>query len=89
MINALIFLRAPWRDGFLFQRGLLAARRRGRQSAALITVPFEDWLARPLEEVRGELRIAPLANAHPDGLMRGSQDDWSILPVTALAGDPR
>ena len=89
VVSLLLLLRAPRQNRFFFHRGLLAARRRGRRSAPLISARFEELLARPLEAVRNELGIAPLAETHPEGLVMGSQEHWSIRPVAALPGTAR
>ena len=54
-----------------WQRYLLTAWRRGRRAARLDVVPWEDLLARPLDEVRAELRIERPEQAHPGGVVEG------------------
>ncbi len=51
---------------------LLRAFQRGRRSALLTAVPYEELLSRPLEEVRLRLSIVPSHEAHPDGIVVGS-----------------
>ncbi len=46
------------------------ADRRGKQSACLVAQRWEEWLPLPLERVRTRLLIPPLADAHPNGLLR-------------------
>ena len=61
---------APKREGFAFQRFVLQARRRGREAAVLCVQRYEELLPRPLEDVRRELGIRPLGEAHPEGVFR-------------------
>jgi ubiquinone biosynthesis protein COQ4 len=75
--------RGPMRGGFAFQRFLLAALRRGRRARLLLVQRYEDLLAQPLEEVQRALRIAPLAEAHPSGIFRASEDFRCFERVTA------
>jgi ubiquinone biosynthesis protein Coq4 len=44
------------------------ARERGRRADNLIVAPYEDLLPVPLDEVREQLRIAPIEQAHPAGI---------------------
>ena len=62
--------RAPFGGAFAFQRQLVAAWRRGRRSARLALLPYEELLPRSLASLRRELRIPPLYDAHPRGLVR-------------------
>lgn len=50
-------------------RYLYRAWKRGRGSAWLPAVPYEQLLPRPIEEVRQMLRIAPARAAHPHGVI--------------------
>ena len=65
---------------FYWQRYLFRAWRRGRRAALLTVVPYEELLARPLDDVRRELRIEPVEHTHPDGVLVGNR----IGEVTAL-----
>ncbi len=62
--------RAPWSGALAFQRQLVAAWRRGRQSQRLANVPYEELLSRSLASARRSLRIPALRDAHPRGLVR-------------------
>jgi ubiquinone biosynthesis protein COQ4 len=62
--------RAPWSGALAFQRQLVAAWRRGRRSARLALLPYEELLPRSLASVRRALGIPPLHDAHPHGLVR-------------------
>ena len=57
------------------QHYMFQAYRRGRGSACLVVQPWEQWLPLPLERVRARLRIAPLDEAHPRGLLRLVDDE--------------
>jgi len=60
-------LRLSW------PRYLHRAWVRGRRAELLTTVPWEDLLPRPLEEVRLRLRIEPARVAHPGGILTGDR----------------
>ncbi len=53
---------------FTWPRYLVAAWRRGRATPFLGTAPYEELLARPLEEARRHLGIPPVEEAHPTGI---------------------
>lgn len=65
-------LRLSW------PRYLHRAWIRGRRAALLTTVPWEDLLPRPLEEVRLRLRIEPALVAHPGGILTGDRDGAAV-----------
>jgi ubiquinone biosynthesis protein COQ4 len=65
-------LRLSW------PRYLHRAWLRGRRAALLTTVPWEDLLPRPLEEVRLRLRIEPARVAHPGGILTGDRDGAAV-----------
>ncbi len=85
VLNAALVLRGPRIRRLLFHRGLWAARRRGQKAARLTTVDYEACLGLPLEQVRRELKIAPLALAHPGGLLVGSLDNGSWVSAGGVA----
>jgi ubiquinone biosynthesis protein COQ4 len=62
----------PKSGGLAFQRFLAHAWRRGRRAAPLLHARWEALLARPVDTVRAELRIAPSAQSHPGGILAGS-----------------
>lgn len=51
------------------------AWRRGRRAVWLVPVPYEELLARPLDEVRASLAIDAPEHAHPRGILRGKRGD--------------
>jgi ubiquinone biosynthesis protein COQ4 len=53
-------------------RYLYRAWRRGRRTAWLPGVPYEQLLPRPLEVVRQSLRIQPARETHPQGIIVGN-----------------
>lgn len=60
----------------------IRARRRGARARIPFSYRWEDALARPLSEVRKELRVEPTAQAHPSGILRGGQKaPWSYGPA--------
>ena len=65
-------LIGPKTWSFVFERYLLQCYRRGRASD-LDFAPYEQWLALPLDEVRGRAGIIPPEIAHPAmGIVVGS-----------------
>jgi ubiquinone biosynthesis protein COQ4 len=52
---------------------LYKAWRRGRRAVWLVPVPYEELLARPLDEVRASLAIDAPEHAHPRGILRGKR----------------
>jgi ubiquinone biosynthesis protein COQ4 len=71
---------------FTWQRYLLRAWRRGRRAAMLPAVPYEELLARPLDEVRRLLHIEPPEVAHPEGIVVANRDDLLGEPAAAASG---
>ena len=69
--------------GPAFARFVREARRRGRETAPLLTQRYEELLPRPLEEVRRELQLPSLREAHPRGVFRASNDLSSLRRVAA------
>jgi len=49
----------------------LRAWRRGRRARWLVTLPYEELLALPLETVQVLAGLEPAARTHPSGLLRG------------------
>lgn len=74
---------APKRDAFSFQRFVVAAWRRGRSAAPLFIQRYEELLRRPLDEVRRELHITPIHDAHPGGLYHAQRDPRDVVRVAA------
>ena len=75
---------SPKREGFAFQRFALQALRRGRRAGPLLAQRYESLLRRPLADVRRELGIQPLHDAHPDGVFRaelGPRGDLVRVPA--------
>lgn len=70
------------REGFAFQRFLLEARRRGRLAAPLFVQRYEELLPRPLVQVRRELRIQSVREAHPGGIFRAAAGSFEARRVT-------
>jgi ubiquinone biosynthesis protein Coq4 len=62
-------VRGPkdWR--LSWQRYLARAWWRGRRARWLVTVPWEEWLGRPLVCVRRDLRVEAPELAHPGGVL--------------------
>ncbi len=50
-------------------RYLLRAWQRGRRTSMLSSVPYEELLKLPIEEVRNQLRVVPAEEAHPSGII--------------------
>jgi ubiquinone biosynthesis protein COQ4 len=75
--------RAPKSQGFAFQRFVLRAMHHGRRAAPLLSQHYEELLPRPLAEVRGELGILPIRDAHPGGLFRAGPNLRGIVRVAA------
>ena len=76
---ALILLVAavagPKSFSFWWQRYIWQAYRRGR-TAHLDFAPYEDWLALPLDQVRGAAGIVAPERAHPGyGILAANRDD--------------
>ena len=60
----------------------LRARRRGVRARIPLAYRWEQALARPLSEVRAELRVAPVEQAHPAGILSGGMEaPWSFGPA--------
>lgn len=70
-------LRLTW------PRYLVRAFRRGRRARPLATVPWEDWLVRPLACVRRDLNVEDPDVAHPGGVLTG--DRTVVLGATPAA----
>lgn len=60
--------------GFAMQRHMAQAWRRGRHTTCLVVQHWEELLPLPLPEVRARLEIAPIGDAHPQGLLRVVDD---------------
>ena len=58
-----------------WQRYLFRAWRRGRAATLLTAAPYEDLLPLPLEQVRRQLGITPVADAHPAGILVGNRGE--------------
>jgi ubiquinone biosynthesis protein COQ4 len=73
----------PKRQWLAFVRDLRRAYARGRASSVSTTVPWEELLALPIDEVRRRLGIAPLARVHPAGLWqpRADRGGWERVAV--------
>ena len=61
-------LKGSWANGFAFHRFLWRAWRSGRRAEALLALPYETLLSKPLEELRDRLAIARIADVHPRGM---------------------
>ena len=58
------------------------ARRRGARARLSLSFDWEAALARPLDELRRELRVMRCEDAHPSGILRGPADaPWSYGPA--------
>ena len=66
-------LTAPWWPNLWIHRFLRRAWLRGKRARIALSYRWEDALAKPLEAVRRELAIEPLASAHPKGILAGGQ----------------
>jgi ubiquinone biosynthesis protein COQ4 len=66
-------LTAPWWPDLWIQRFLRRAWLRGKRARIPLSYRWENALARPLDAVRRELAIEPLAIAHPRGVLAGGQ----------------
>ena len=77
--NLLLTLGAAfevWRQvGIAWLRYDLAAWRRGRHATWLPALPWEELLPLRLETVRARAGVAPTAETHPAGVLRGRGDD--------------
>ena len=61
-----------------------AARARGKAARISLSYGWEGALARPVERVREELRIAPSYVHHPDGVIRGDlRTAWAPAAVAS------
>jgi ubiquinone biosynthesis protein COQ4 len=58
-----------------WQRYLFKAWRRGRKGTRLTSVPYEELLALPLEEVRRQLGVQPADEAHANGILVGNRGE--------------
>lgn len=74
---------APKRDRFAFQRFVWKAHLRGRRAAFLLVQRYEELLPLPLADVRRRLRIAPVREAHPEGVFRAQGDPRDVSRVAA------
>jgi ubiquinone biosynthesis protein COQ4 len=72
-------LRCTW------QRYVLQAWNRGRQSGWLPAAAYEQLLPLPLDDVRRLLRLVPADIAHPAGILVGSRSgpakEWAMSPA--------
>jgi ubiquinone biosynthesis protein COQ4 len=75
--------KAPKSQGFAFQRFVLRAMRHGRRAAPLVSQRYEELLPRPLTEVRRELGILPIRDAHPGGRFRAEPNLSDVVRVAA------
>jgi len=66
-------LTAPWWPGLWVHRFLRRAWLRGKRARIALSYRWEEALTRPLDAVRRELAIEPLAIAHPRGILAGGQ----------------
>jgi len=66
-------LTAPWWPAFWVHRYLRRAWLRGRRARIPLSFRWERALPRPLEAVRRQLAIEPIAIAHPRGVLAGGQ----------------
>ena len=59
--------------------------KRGRRAVWLVPVPYEELLARPLEEVRASLAIEAPEHAHRRGVIRGNRSGRreAFMPAAA------
>ena len=58
------------------RRAIFDGRRRAKQTAWFVGMPWHQWLARPLEEVRRELRVDCLVDYQP---VRSHEVDMSLV----------
>ena len=65
-------IRASLEHGRWVPREMYRAWRRGRSAHWIATLPFEELLPQPLDEVRAIVDIPPARDAHPDGIPRGN-----------------
>ena len=65
--------------GFAWLRYVASAYRRGCRARRLTAEPFEDWLARPLDDVRRDVGIEPPQIAHPAGIFVGNRADGVLV----------
>ncbi len=73
---------APWRSIPSALAFAIAARRRGAQARIPHSYRWEDALERSLSTVRSELRVAPISDVHPDGILHGSTEaPWHYGPA--------
>ncbi len=66
-------LTAPWLPNLRVQRFLRRAWLRGKRARIPLSYRWEEALPQPLDAIRHEFAIEPLAVAHPDGLLAGGQ----------------
>jgi ubiquinone biosynthesis protein COQ4 len=66
-------LTAPWWPAMRVHRFLRRAWIRGKRARIPLSYRWEDALARPLDAVRYDLAVEPLALAHPNGVLVGGQ----------------
>ena len=66
-------LTAPWWPNLWVHRFLRRAWLRGKHARIPLSYRWEEALQRPLEDVRAELAIEPVALAHPQGILAGGQ----------------
>jgi len=66
-------LTAPWWPALRVHRFLRRAWIRGKRARIPLSYRWEDALPRPLDEVRRDLVVEPLALAHPNGILVGGQ----------------
>ena len=76
VVGALLGARA---GGLAWLHYVYCAYRRGRCALRLTPEPFEDWLARPLEDVRRDVGIEPSRIAHPTGIFVGNRADGVLF----------
>ncbi|MBW2405431.1 MAG: hypothetical protein JRF42_16955 [Deltaproteobacteria bacterium] len=58
------------------RRAIFDGRRRAKQTAWFVGMPWHQWLARPVEEVRRELRVDSLVDYQP---VRSHEVDMSLV----------
>lgn len=78
-VNVMLTVGASLRVTFLIGPSWLPyvfrAWRRGRRAVWLSALPWEEMLARPLDEVRAEARVEPPERAHPGGILGSALED--------------
>lgn len=81
----LALIMTPKRQWLDFVRDLRRAYARGRASSVSPSVPWEELLPLPINEVRRRLGIAPLASVHPEGLWRprAGRGGWERVAAAA------